>query len=149
MMKKIFVVMLMAVAVALPSQAQLSWGLMGGLNVSNVSTDITAKGVSETVNSRSGFFIGPTVKFTVPVVGIGVDVSAVYDQREGKAEDATTKTQSTIKAQSIQIPINVRYTFGLGSMANVFAFVGPQLASMSAATKRWLRRPVLLRASGR
>ena len=40
--------------------------------------------------------------------------------REGKAGD------ETIKSQSIQIPINVRYGFGLGSVAEVFAFAGPQ-----------------------
>jgi opacity protein-like surface antigen len=31
-----------------------------------------------------------------------------------------------VKFQSVQIPINVRYGFGLSSVVNVFAFAGPQ-----------------------
>ena len=115
-MKKLFAVVLMAVAFAMPSKAQFSWGIQAGLNMTNISTEDGAA----SVNSRTGFFVGPTVKFTLPIVGLGIDASALYDQREGKAGD------ETLKAQSLQIPINVRYGFGLGSIAEVFAFAGPQ-----------------------
>ena len=108
----------MAVAFAAPSQAQVKFGAMAGLNMTNMS--FTESGASEAVKSRTGFFIGPTVKFTVPIVGLSVDGAALYDQREAKSGD------ETIKAQSIQVPINVRYGFGLSSMLNIFAFAGPQ-----------------------
>ena len=36
-MKKLFAVVLMAVAFAMPSKAQFSWGIQAGLNMSNVS----------------------------------------------------------------------------------------------------------------
>lgn len=62
------------------------------------------------------------MKFTLPVVGLSIDGSALYDQRNAKIKG----TDQTIKAQSIQIPINVRYGIGLSSVVNVFAFVGPQ-----------------------
>lgn len=116
-MKKLFAVVLMAVAFAMPSKAQISWGLQAGLNMSNVSVK-DAPG--DAVKSRTGFFVGPTVKFTLPIVGLGIDASALYDQREAKSGD------ESIKSQSLQIPINVRYGFGLGSLAEVFAFAGPQ-----------------------
>lgn len=119
-MKKIFAVVLLAVAFAMPSKAQFSWGIQAGLNMSNISVKDAADNVGTVVKSRTGFFVGPTVKFTLPLVGLGIDASALYDQREGKAGD------ETIKSQSIQIPINVRYGFGLGSVAEVFAFAGPQ-----------------------
>lgn len=119
-MKKIFAVVLMAVAFAMPSKAQFSWGIQGGLNMSNVSVKEAVDDAAGAVKSRTGFFIGPTVKFTVPLVGIGVDAAALFDQREGKSGD------ETIKSQSIQIPVNVRYGIGLGSLAEVFAFAGPQ-----------------------
>ena len=112
--------MLLAVAFAMPSKAQFSWGIQAGLNMSNISVKDAADNVGTAVKSRTGFFVGPTVKFTLPLVGLGIDASALYDQREGKAGD------ETIKSQSIQIPINVRYGFGLGSVAEVFAFAGPQ-----------------------
>ena len=119
-MKKLFAVVLMAVAFAMPSKAQFSWGIQAGLNMTNISTE---NGGS--LKSRTGFFVGPTVKFTLPLVGLGIDASALYDQREGKADQGLNDTE-TFKSSSIQIPINVRYGIGLGSLAEVFAFAGPQ-----------------------
>ena len=118
-MKKVFAMVLMAVAFAMPSDAQVKFGLQAGLNMNNLSGTSDIKGAIE---SRTGLFVGPTVKFTLPIVGLGLDASALYDQREGKAKD----TDQTIKSQSIQIPINVRYGFGLGDMAELFLFAGPQ-----------------------
>ena len=122
-MKKLFAVVVMTVAMAMPSHAQMSWGLQAGLNMSNVNTKMegsVAAAGGEAVKSRTGFFVGPTVKFTLPIVGLGLDAAALYDQREGKAGD------ETVKSQSIQVPVNVRYGFGLGSLAEVFFFAGPQ-----------------------
>ena len=118
-MKKVFVVMLMAMAFAMPSNAQIKFGLTAGINLDNVSGTSDLKGAIE---SRTGFFVGPTVKFTLPIVGLGLDASAVYDHREAKGKDV----DQTIKAESIQIPINVRYGFGLGETAQIFFFAGPQ-----------------------
>jgi len=118
-MKKVFAMMLMAVAFAMPSNAQIQFGLMAGINMDNVSGTDNLAGAIE---SRTGFFVGPTVKFTLPIVGLGLDASALYDHREGKGKDV----DQTIKADAIQIPINVRYGFGLGETAQIFFFAGPQ-----------------------
>lgn len=117
-MKKIFVIIaVVCMAFAMPSQAQVKFGLKGGLNLTAISTD-----GSSNFSNKAGFFVGPTVKFTLPVVGLSVDGSALYDQRNAKAKH----TDQTLKIQSIQIPINVRYGVGLSSIVNVFAFAGPQ-----------------------
>ena len=134
-MKKIFAVVLLAVAFAMPSKAQFSWGIQAGLNMSNISVKDAADNVGTAVKSRTGFFVGPTVKFTLPLVGLGIDASALYDQREGRAEVAGMS--ETIKSSSIQIPINVRYGFGLGSVAEVFAFAGPQFGFKLSGDKDW------------
>lgn len=118
-MKKILTIIAIAcIAFATPSQAQVKFGLKGGLNLTSLSADNIAGGVS----NKSGFFVGPTVKFTLPVVGLSLDASALYDQRNAKIKNA----DATVKFQSVQIPINVRYGFGLSSVVNVFAFAGPQ-----------------------
>ena len=122
-MKKVLTLIALAVAFAMPSQAQAKFGIMGGLNMNNLSVKDAADNPAGAVKSRTGFFIGPTVKFTLPIVGLGVDASALYDQREGKAEVAGQT--ETVKSQSIQVPINLRYGIGLG-VAEVFAFAGPQ-----------------------
>lgn len=118
-MKKLFTTMVVALMLmAIPANAQFQWGLTGGLNLTNMSLD--ADGMKENVKNNAGFFIGPTVKFTLPLVGIGIDASALYDQRSAKNDG------EEIKSQTIQIPVNVRYGVGLGSLASVFAFAGPQ-----------------------
>lgn len=122
-MKKIIALVLVAVAFALPSQAQFKFGVQGGLNLTSMS--LNKSEFESAVSNNAGFFIGPTVKFTVPIVGLSLDAAALYDQRSADAA-GDNGTSTTIKQQTLQIPINVRYGIGLGSVANIFAFVGPQ-----------------------
>lgn len=126
-MRKIFTAAIVAVTMLFSTssaQAQVKFGLKGGLNVTNMSLN------SEVfdADNQTGFFIGPTVKFTLPIVGLGIDASALYDQRDAKitVEDNGASVESKIKNQSINIPINLRYGVGLGSTASVYLFAGPQ-----------------------
>lgn len=132
-MKKVLTLIVMAVAFAIPSQAQFSFGVQAGVNLTNISDfSLDAAGVENAISSRTGFFVGPTVKFSLPIVGLGIDASALYDQREAKTNG------ETLKSQSIQVPINVRYGIGLGSLAEVFAFAGPQFGfNIGDKTKSW------------
>lgn len=126
-MRKYLQMTIFAVAMLFATQAnaQIKFGVKGGLNVTSMSF---SKDVFDASN-RAGFFFGPTVKFTLPIVGLGVDASALYDQRSAdvKADgDNVSVTEKTIKQKSINIPVNLRYSIGLGSMANLFIFGGPQ-----------------------
>ena len=125
-MKKILslVFMVAAMMYATSANAQIKFGLKGGLNVTSMS-------FSEDVfdaSNKTGFFVGPMVKVTVPIVGLSFDAAALYDQKEADVkyniDDEFGKTN--VKQQSINIPVNVRYGFGLSSLANVFLFAGPQ-----------------------
>ncbi|HBF04723.1 MAG TPA: hypothetical protein DDW28_00915, partial [Prevotella sp.] len=53
---------------------------------------------------------------------------ALYDQREAKVNfvDEDETFGNSIKQKSIIVPVNVRYGFGLSSLANAFIFAGPQ-----------------------
>ena len=117
-MKKILTIAVLfaALMTAVPAKAEVKFGLKGGLNLTSMSLDADAISKS----NQAGFFIGPTVKFTLPVVGLGIDASALYDQRKAKVDD------TSVKQQSIQIPINLRYGIGLGSTASIYFFAGPQ-----------------------
>ena len=65
-MKKILtIVAITCIAFATPAQAQVKFGLKGGLNLTSLSAD----GVNSAISNKSGFYVGPTVKFTLPVVG--------------------------------------------------------------------------------
>ena len=115
-MKKFFTLVVLLATMTVAAQAQVQFGVKGGLNLTSMKLD---KSVADKSN-QAGFFIGPTVKFTLPVVGLGIDAAALYDQRSAKVLD------ETLKQQSIQIPINLRYGIGLGSTASIYLFAGPQ-----------------------
>ena len=118
------------------AQAQVQFGIKGGLNVTSMSLD---KDKLLDTENQVGFFIGPTVKFTLPIVGLGIDASALYDQREAKLKGDINgnevETSSKLKTQAINIPLNVRYGVGLGSVATVFFFAGPQFGFNIACGK--------------
>ena len=126
-MKKILMLLFAAVALSLPSQAQVKFGLKGGLNLTNLSL---SESVGNNLKNKEGFHIGPTVKIGLPVPGLSVDASALYDQRSAKVSVTRgvggAEVESTLKSQSLQVPLNIRYAVGLGSVANLFAFAGPQ-----------------------
>ena len=126
-MKKVLTLIVMAVAFAMPSKAQVSFGVKGGLNFTNMSFD--KSNVDDYFKNKTGFFVGPTVKFQLPITGLGIDGAVLYDQREGDVEVDIPGGSSTekLKSQSIQIPINLRFEIGLGETANVFIFAGPQV----------------------
>lgn len=128
-MKKIFVFMaLMASSLfATNASAQVKLGIKGGLNVSSLKLNNDMWDA----DNKAGFFFGPMVKVTVPVVGLSFDAAALYDQKEAKVKVADDVVggayySTTFKQQFIDIPVNVRYGFGVSSLANVFLFAGPQ-----------------------
>lgn len=144
-MKKIFTLMVLLAAMTFTAQAQVKFGLKGGLNLTNMrfDKDVVSK------SNQAGFFIGPTVKFTLPVVGLGIDAAALYDQRSAKLDGV----DETLKQRSIQIPINVRYGFGLGSIAGIYFFAGPQFGfnvgdkSIDAILSEWTFKSANLSAN--
>lgn len=117
-MKKIFTLVVLLATMTVAANAQLKFGVKGGLNLTTMKFDNSVADKS----NQAGFFIGPTVNFTLPIVGLGIDASALYDQRSAKIDGA----EETLKQQSLQIPINLRYGFGLGNTASIYLFAGPQ-----------------------
>ena len=121
-MKKVLSVLMVVAAMmfATNANAQIKLGLKGGLDVTNMSLSNDVFDAS----NKTGFFVGPMVKVTIPIVGLSFDAAALYDQKEAKVSAENVETTMTQK--SLNIPVNVRYGFGLSSLANVFVFAGPQ-----------------------
>ena len=73
-MKKIFTTLLVAAALmmGITAKAQVKFGVKGGVNVTSMSFNNSVFDAS----NRTGFFIGPTVKIQLPLVGLGIDASA-------------------------------------------------------------------------
>ncbi|ADV43039.1 porin family protein [Bacteroides helcogenes] len=128
-MKKIFSAFIIAVCcmfMAMPAQAQLiKWGVKGGVNLSKIDWK---GGYDGNKDNSTGFFIGPMAEVTIPIVGLGVDAALMYSQRGNKYDvqkGNTTVGSIDAKQQGIEIPINLKYTFGLGSMLGIYVAAGP------------------------
>lgn len=115
-MKKIFSVLILAVmAIAMSSSAQaqlIRFGVKGGLNMSSLDFNKDIDMVNE---NSTGFFVGPMAEVNIPIVGLGLDGALMYSQR-GKDD---------FKKQGIEIPVNLKYSFGLGSLLGVYVAAGP------------------------
>ena len=121
-MKKVLSVLMVVAAMmfATNANAQIKFGLKGGLDVTNMSLSNDVFDAS----NKTGFFVGPMVKVTIPIVGLSFDAAALYDQKEAKV--SVNDAETTMTQKSLNIPVNVRYGFGLSSLANAFVFAGPQ-----------------------
>lgn len=126
-MKKIISSLFVAVALMFAgvqsTQAQLSWGVKGGLNLQKADFENASANIKP--ENFTGFFIGPMAEFTLPVIGIGVDGALLYSQ-SGLAYSSENGIDETLKSHSLEIPVNLKYSLGLGKIASVFATAGPQ-----------------------
>ena len=130
-MKKLLLqsfVLLCVLTAPAPAAAQTSFhfGIKGGIDV----TDMKLEGSVFNASNRAGWFIGPTLKMALVIPTLVVDLSALYNQREMTLENTQSyyqNTQTTIKQQQIVFPLNLRFSVGFGSKANVFVFAGPQV----------------------
>jgi len=124
MMKKICILLFVALVVfgVQQGKAQIDFGVVAGMNVSKANI----KDYRENFRSsnRAGWFVGPKVEFTVPVVGIGADISAQYSQRSINVNDNPGERNK--KLNSIEIPVNLRYQFGVPSLVAAYVATGPQ-----------------------
>lgn len=122
-MKKIIGALMIAVCIgmAIPAQAQINFGVKGGLNLSKASlSDVPANFKKD---NFTGFFIGPMAEFNIPIVGLGVDASLLFAQRGIKVSEAGNEI--TIKQNGIDIPVNLKYNIGLGSLVGIYLAAGP------------------------
>lgn len=133
-MKKITtlcLVLVLTIIGAMQTQAQsFSYGITAGYNLTKMKFSGNWK-ESFSSDNKPGWFIGPKVAFNTPL-GIGIDASLQYSQRKlnitrvthyryGEVFDEKSETYRTL-----EIPINVRYNIGLGKIAGIYVFTGPQ-----------------------
>ena len=147
-MKKItcMAVMAMMLLVAVPAQAQFSWGIKGGVNL--VNNDLSSfKGMTKedimNKDNYTGFFIGPKAEVRIPVLGFGLEAAALYSQKGMSVGD-----NETFKQNSFLIPLNVKYAFGLGNFANVFIAAGPEFGFNMGETSKVFNNIVTTGESG-
>lgn len=119
-MKKIFgIAITLCLLASAPAFAQFNWGIKAGMNLASKPgslDDIKSEG-------KTGFFVGPTAKIMLPIVGLGIEGNILYSQSSSELEG------EDITRRSIEIPIYLRYEFSLpvvNKFLEPFAAVGPQ-----------------------
>lgn len=132
-MKKKIIVFLCAVAflaVAIPAQAQLRFGVKGGLNITSVHFD------SDLLKSDNvtGFHIGPMIEATMPLLGFGFDAALLYSQKGMESSSSGVKT--TMKTSYIDVPVNLKWKFGL-PIVKAYLAAGPYASFRVGGDKIW------------
>ena len=125
-------VIVAALAFAMPSQAQIKFGIKGGLNVDNINLKHAQANVS--AKNRTGFFAGVTADVTIPLAGLGADIAVLYDNKVVGISDGVNEANKTL--HYIDMPINAKYTVGLSSLASVYVATGPQF-SWNIGDRHW------------
>lgn len=132
-MKKKIIAFLCAMAflaVAIPAQAQLRFGVKGGLNITSVHFD------SDLLKSDNvtGFHIGPMIEATMPLLGFGFDAALLYSQKGMKSSSSGVKT--TMKTSYIDVPVNLKWKFGL-PIVKAYLAAGPYASFRVGGDKIW------------
>ena len=108
--------------IATTGYSQVRFGLRGevGLNKASFSKDAIE------VENLNTFKIGPTVEIMFPVMDFGVEASILYNNNKmdvAYLEDSSTPIEVT--NHYIDIPVNLKYKFGLISPVKIYAAAGP------------------------
>ena len=127
-MKKIIlslVLLVSFVGAQTASAFSFDWGVTGGFNLTKLKFDKASK--SFDTNGQAGWFLG--LKANVGLIGgFGLDGALLYNQMKytTTADYGLGTVSINETARSFAIPINLKYSIGLGKMANVYVTTGPQ-----------------------
>jgi Outer membrane protein beta-barrel domain len=124
-MKKALVLLVVSFLIAGSSFAQvkISGGVLAGLNMANVKVDPTPAGVD--FSNLTGFAVGGVLNFEF-AGGFGIQVEPMYIQNGAKVSSGGTEAK--IKANYIDIPAMLVYTFATGQgQVEPYVMAGPVL----------------------
>lgn len=131
MKKNVGLVLVVLLALlAIPANAQLKFGVKGGVNISSVhfSSDVL------NADNVTGFQIGPMIETSLPLVGFGLDAAVMYSQRGMKTKSGISTT--SIKTDYIDVPVNLKWKFGL-PIVKAYVAAGPYIGFRVGGDKIW------------
>ena len=118
-MKKNVVILIALLFIGgITAQAQFKYGLKAGVNISKA--DFDTKVIDSNVENLTGFQVGPTIEFMVPIIGIGFDASLLYSQQGFKV-----KGEESYKTNTLDIPVNLKYKISALDVVGAYLAAGP------------------------
>lgn len=131
-MKRILVLAMVVMMCAGVANAEWRFGVKAGVNVDKMHFD------NKTFDSdnRAGFTGGIMTEFTVPLIGIGADVSLMYTRMNGRLVDeaidgSLIETKKEKGRDFLEIPVNLKYKLTIPVVASIikpYVFTGPDFA---------------------
>lgn len=124
------VIVALLALLAIPANAQLKFGVKGGVNISSVhfSSDVL------NADNVTGFQVGPMIETSLPLVGVGLDAAVMYSQRGMKTKTGVSTT--SMRTDFIDIPVNLKWKFGL-PIVKPYLAVGPYVGFRVGGDKVW------------
>jgi opacity protein-like surface antigen len=132
---------LICMASATHAETTVDFGVKGGLNFANLSTDNGFEiedSVFVDMNSRMGMAGGAFVAFNV-AKGVAIQAEFLYSQKGAKfdttlmVETIPVDAEFTFKLDYIEIPVLLRYSIPTQSSVSPVLFAGPALAIKSTS----------------
>lgn len=136
--KSLLLVLLLISGTAIPAAAKFRVGPRVGMTVNSLHFNDK---VFDSEN-KTGFTAGLQVDFTVPVIGVGFDVSAMYVRRSAQ----WMEQQKTVvdNRDYFEIPVNLKWKLGI-PVISPYLFTGPSFAfltSRRAVNDAWRNKSV-------
>lgn len=122
MNKKILITIVLMTAM-MPAAAQVKLGLRAGMTVGELRFD---RNVIDSDN-RVGYTAGALVDISIPVVGLGIEASAMFTHRNTRITDGNR----VFKRDYLDIPVYARFRLPITGLQKVFApiaFTGPSFS---------------------
>ena len=126
-LKHLIIVAMMAVFACGQANAEFRFGIKAGLNVNKLHlSDYKANLNSD---NQCGFTAGVMTEFTVPVVGIGFDLSLMYTHMNNEIKEGIN--EGAVGKNFLEIPLNLKYKFNIpviNSIIRPMVYTGPTMA---------------------
>jgi len=133
---KTLIVALVALMGVQGADAQFRFGVKAGVNLNSLKLNNIKSNFER--DNGCGVTAGVMTEFTVPIVGLCVDASLMYTHMSSSinflpASDSPVAADPNLSNEAssknfFNIPINIKYRFGMVPVVKPFIFTGPDFA---------------------
>lgn len=123
-MKKIIFMLCLVLGTTQLTQAQIDFGIKGGINYNSESFQEVQEDVLAGAKSKTGYHAGIWTRFNLPAIGLYLRPEIVYTELKNETTLNTTSTTTAIATYSFQ-KIDVPILLGAKVLGFVNIFAGP------------------------
>ena len=120
-MKKVILMLALAFGLSQAANAQINFGVKGGINYNSNSIKEVQTDVFDGAKSKTGYHAGIWLRFKIPVIGLYLRPELVYTSLENEVLYKTSGNTTSYNFKKIDIPVLLgKKIFGIGNV-----YVGP------------------------